>query len=257
MSEIADFIRLAFEIGGRWKDRRRALEASSWEALTATASSLQELIPQHEAAIRAVVSPLIFDRDLSATCKRYRELAEGASVFSSAYEEAQGMFGVARRFKQFEEGTGKNRLALASHRLAAFQSAAFCLQWTSHGMANLLYEANDLTQQMDGTPQDQAATETLAARRQRVLDSFAAHAFPAVSRELEDPTPANQRAVALETPEQVRHLTQSWCIAWLDRMTAVLYQGGPCEHCRDTKHEPSRHGLFRILGELRATRFEQ
>ena len=227
------------------------MESESWDSLLETASTLQELLPQHEAAIRAVVSPVIYDGDLSATCKRYRELTESASVFSSAYEDAQGMFGVGRRFKQFEQGSGKNHLSLVSHRLGAFQFAAFCLQWRSEDIVNLLYEAHELQEQLTKGPSNDGAGGEVASQQERVRESFKINAFPALRS---DRDKAEGDMGPFETPDQVVALVRAWCSTWLDRISTVLYRGGPCDHCGDSKHEPSNHGLFRILGELRAYR---
>lgn len=232
MSEIADLIRFAVEIIGRGKERRRAMESDSWDSLLETVSTLQELLRQHEAMIRAVVSPVIYDGNLSATCDRYRDLTESASVFSAAYEDVQGMLGVAHRFKQFEQGNGRNYLSLVSHRLGAFQYAAFCLQWKSEDMANLLYEAHRLHKQLANEQNAEHWGGEVAEQRERVRESFKINAFPALVSQQDEP----ERDVGpLQNSDQVIALVRDWCRDWLDHISKVLYRGGPCSHCGDSK----------------------
>ncbi len=254
MSEIAEFIRLGMEIIGRGRERRRAMEGQSWDAFLETAATLQELLPQHEAAIRSVVSPVTYDGDLTATCGRYRELSENASVFSSAYGDASGMLSGAQRFKQFEQGPGKNYLNLVRHRFAAFQSAAFCLEWRSELMTGLFIDADRLRLLLAREDPAEHAEAKVATQRKKVHQQFQSSAFPALRVDEGGEAPA-YAVGPLESGDQVVGLVRDWCALWLDRVSAALYKGGRCEHCGDTKHEYSDHGLFRILGEMKALRY--
>ena len=256
MSEIADLLCVAQEITTRSREQRERLDEKSWDALIVTAEGLHNLLQQHEAAIKSVTSPVVYDRDLAATFRRYRELLKGVTVFSSAYEDAQGLLSLGRHFKQFEEGPGKNRINLVGHRLGEFQWAAFSLHWSSGEMDNLLFEAYKLYELLSEATPVREPAEIVTQQKAHVRQAFAAQAFPSLlpkrfgfeGEAVEVPT--------LETKEDVVELVRTWCKAWSDRITQLLYQGGQCGICGDKYHQPSKYGLYRILGQLKAARFE-
>jgi hypothetical protein len=255
MGEIADLLRLAYEVTTRSRERRNGFDDKSWDALIVTVTGLHDLLQQHEAAIRSVVSPVVYDGDLSATVRRYRELLDGVSVFSSAYEDAQGILGQAHGFKQFDEGPAKNRIDLVRHRLGEFQWAAFSLHLGSGEMANLLLESARLFEVLSGASPGREPAEVIDRQKTRVKEAFAIQAFPSLRPKRFDQGEAVEPG-PLETKEDLIHLVRTWCKAWLDRINQLLYQGGPCGNCGDLRHEPSNYGLYRILGQLKAARFE-
>jgi len=256
MGVIEDILRAAHEIWTRESERRRGVEEKSWDALIVTVTGVYELLPKHESAIASVVSPVVYDRDLDETIRRYRELVDGASVFSAAYEEAQGELGAAQRFSQFREGSSKNRLLLVSHRLGDFQFAAFTLSWKSEEMANLLVESSKLVKLMSEGLPEQRSSEVIEQQRNRVKQSFEIQAFPSLRRKRFGEGDEVPNAPPIETADDVNELVRTWCKAWDKRIKKILYEGGRCGLCGDKRHEPSKYGLYRILGQLKAARFE-
>jgi hypothetical protein len=256
MGEIADVLRLAYEISSKSSERRQGLDEKSWDTLIIVFTSLHDLLRQHEAAIQSVVSPMLNDNDLGMTCRRYRELLDGVSVFSSEYEDAQGIIRGARHFKQFDEDhLDKSRIMLVSHRLGEFQHAAFFLQWHSSEPFHLLFEANSLREILSRGPSERASAK-LMEQRERIRDSFLVHAFPSLRPKRFDDQPETLEIAPLETADDVTDLVRKWCRGWSDRISQLLYRGGECGICGDKYHNPSKHGLYRILGEMKAMRFE-
>jgi hypothetical protein len=254
MGEIADLLRLAYEITKGAGDRRKGVDDKSWDALILIADELHELLQKHHAAITAVVAPAIYERDVRATFRAYRELLTGVSVFAAAYEDAQGVLGAAQRFRQFQQGPGKNEIALIRHRLGTFQSSAFCLSWSSADMADLLSESSKLFELLSEKP---ASTESslIEPQRERIRQSYVLQAFPSLLSRGSHAKPVLDEP-PLNTKDDVANLARRWCKAWLERVTQLLYEGGICDLCNDTKHEHSRYGLHRLLGQLKGARFE-
>lgn len=256
MSEVAELLRTAQEITTGYREQRSRPSEKPWDALVVTAEGLHNLLQQHEAAIRAVTSPVVYDRDLAATSRRYRELLRGVTVFSSAYEDAQGVLSSARHLKRFDQGSGRNWVDLVCHRLGEFQWAAFSLHWSSGEMDNLLLEADKLYELLSETTPDGEPSELVTQQKAYVQQAFVTQAFPSLLPKRFGLGGEEMEAATLETREDVIDLVRRWCEAWSDRITQLLYQGGQCGICGDTRHEPSRYGLYRILGQLKATRFE-
>jgi len=256
MSEITDLLRVAHEITTRSREQRERLDDKSWDALIVTADSLHNLLQQHEAAIKSVTSPVIYERDLAATFQRYRDLLKGVSVFSSAYEDAQGLLSLGHHFKQFEQGPRMNWIDLVRHRLGEFQWAAFSLHWSSGEMDNLLLEAKKLYDLLSEPTPLRESTEIVTKQKAHVLQAFVTQAFPSLLPKRFGVEGEAVEVPNLESKEDVVELVLTWCKAWSDRINQLLYKGGQCGICGDKIHEPSPYGFYRILGQLKAARLE-
>ena len=255
MSEIAGVLEAATEMAKISREQRARFDEKSWDALVVTADGLINLLQQHETAIKLVVSPIVYDRDLAGTVGRYRELLRGVTVFSAAYEDAQGVLGLGHYFRQFQQGPNRNWIYLVSHRLGEFQWAAFSLHWSSGAMDNLLLEAEKLSNLLAEDSQGVETAATLEQQKENVRQAFTVQAFPSLRAKRFGSEENVLEVPALATKEDVVDLVRSWCVAWSDRITGLLYRGGLCGICGDSRHEASRYGLFRLLGQLKAAQF--
>lgn len=253
MSEILDIIRLAWDIVGKWDERRQRLDENSWETLIIAADSLQDLIKKHEAAIKLVASPIIYDQDFASTYRRYRELCDGTSVFSSAYENAQGILGSAVQFRQFQKESKKNLIYLIRHRLGEFQQAAFILYWRSEDMVKLLSDVEKLLNEMSEFEKGEELTESIEMEKAQILELFRSKANSLVLPKQNYIYNKDTKIEDIETKDKIVNLFQTWFNDWLMEITRILYNGGECKICQDKKHDQSNHGLYRLLGELKGS----
>jgi len=224
MSDLIEIIRLAKESVTSFATQRAVQAEEPWDKLVLAGDTLAELVDQHVKAVGNVVAPIVDERDLGETARRYATLANNQD-FPQGYDAIRGVLASTRDIRGLKDDRIQDKVRAVSEALYRFQSAVFTLAWDSYRVADAFEACANVAANLEASVEDVA----LAARP--FQDTFTG---------LFNDIPHDVPATTPETVAELISLVRSWSRAWQRYVQESLYSG---------------HGLNSAIAQLKMARY--
>jgi hypothetical protein len=209
MSDFFELLRLAKETVGDLVGRKRVVAEKSWDDIVMALDKLSEISNHHVKAIAEVAGPLVTERNLLETSRRYMQLVNNPD-FPQGYDEIRGILLATRTLSTFQAAAIQAHIQNVLDQLTKFQYGVFTISWDSYRVADAVADATRVaTSDADVSP------EIIEQASQPFVTTFTG-LFQETMLLLEG-TP--------KTKEALLDLLQRWFQSWQRHVQRTLYGG--------------------------------
>jgi hypothetical protein len=189
-------------------ERTRVAAEKAWDDVVMALGKLSELSSRHVKAVAEVAGPILTERNLLETSRRYSQLVNDDD-FPVGYDEVRGILAATKSLPPFKAADIQALVQNVIARLQKFQLGVFTIRWDSHHVADAVAEAARVASSGADVSPDEIA------RAAQLFSELFTKLFQEPVPQLADPP----------TKDALVDLVQRWFQSWQRHVQRSLYGG--------------------------------